>query len=1399
MNVLHPEHHRPKLTERQDPTAAELLATNLRPLEEQALRRPLEALTREAEAWLADNPPAESVVVSLSQFLLLRVTESRRALRSLDRQLQAFEVQAVQAITTEDRTELILETARSLGASDKELREDARALSRWLDEGAILDRFARQRGVLVRTIEVLLGRFAAIAEHAPPGTAWRQLSPEEVVRRLLDEPQDDKITAAALAALAGSLQAQRRRGDDVLLDDDLLQRVVQLAQDDREDDWVQCRALDVLLGAEGLSEEARPEALLAVLEQRLTRHVESDSLFVRRHAIAVGERLLSSFPPASVIIFFGSRDPSPAVRQRAAEALPTAPADFALNLWERLLTDDEPVVRISATRVAARLARRPNIAAGVLSRLGARLESEPDPLVTRAAIRALVEAHAQLESEDPTLAVEWRRWARGLFARLRAGAASVQVRRDAAAGSERLWLAGDASARAVAALVGSRLPRPGQSRRFRRAEVEAYPPEIWGRTLAVLSQADHCLDLERTATGYRLHRGFRWRFRLWRLLHELRNPAPDKRQAYRHTVGRVHYGDIRAPSRVLAELAETKVPGEPLFDADEGGWRPFVPLLDDFIATLNQPLPGRATCIYSSEGVTRVAPPPTLAGRARAYLALNWRFAETASLRNWSERSGTAPRFVEALRKLGFRIDFEPRDESAEPDDTVLRHFPAIALPLDGLDVFDRFARYALSLYENSLLDLGIFIGATCAVFVGRHWWQNRAVRKARSEIPLSIGGWGTRGKSSVERLKAALLNGIGHSVVSKTTGCEAMLLLAPSYGNLKEIFLFRPYDKATIWEQANVLRLAAKLRCDTLLWECMGLTPQYVEILQRQWMRDDLATLTNTYPDHEDIQGPAGIDIPKVMTLFIPERSTVLTSEEQMLPILREEALQCGTAIDATDWLDAAVVPPDVLARFPYDEHPYNIALLLRIADALGLDRDFALKEMADRVVPDLGVLKTYPRSRVDDRTLRFSNGMSANERHGCLSNWSRLGLDQPPDPAREWVVTVVNNRADRIPRSKVFAKILVEDIYADRHVLIGGNLAGLRGYIEEALDEWLAAFSLEHESQSPEETLLQAARRLRLPLATEDVVARLAGMLGEEPQAVADLAASNDVEAPLRQRGMPPTLAATIEACHRRNLADLEELQSLLEAVRQSGDSPSPGTTERCRTALREWFLRSLVVVENYYASGDEIVRRVAAEVPPGYECHVIGLQNIKGTGLDFVYRWQAWEQCARALEQLRSEDERVVTEGLRALTAFQELGVLCEHDLRSTFAHLREHAVDTGGLAAQLDAIEARLDAALSKGSTSEGKAAETAGRGSALAERLWGALETVLDAGDAVRRRKTADRIYADLATQRISIARAAVELKELTKRQKGGWLKKSFDRLRSRASTGKLDRSALAGQ
>ena len=88
----------------------------------------------------------------------------------------------------------------------------------------------------------------------------------------------------------------------------------------------------------------------------------------------------------------------------------------------------------------------------------------------------------------------------------------------------------------------------------------------------------------------------------------------------------------------------------------------------------------------------------------------------------------------------------------------------------------------------------------------------------------------GVRSQNDSGRLKAALFHGLGYEIVSKTTGCEAMIIHSAPGLDPREIFLYRAYDKASIWEQRDVLRIAAEMRSQVMLWECMALNPEYVE-----------------------------------------------------------------------------------------------------------------------------------------------------------------------------------------------------------------------------------------------------------------------------------------------------------------------------------------------------------------------------------------------------------------------------------------------------------------------------------------------------------------------------------------------------------------------------------------
>jgi poly-gamma-glutamate synthase PgsB/CapB len=1139
------------------------------------------------------------------------------------------------------------------------------------------------------------------------------------------------------------------------------------------------------------------------LTQRLTQPHPGDDLFVRRHAVTIlGENLLR-LPALRDLFPVLVQDPSPFVRQAVVQALRAAPlAD--LSRWMCYLAREDPVPQVRATALleAFTLLNTLDHADVSLDMVSQSLQQEADAFVLRVGLKVAsdgLERLLDMHEDAAWYAQQWYITLLPLLSDLHTQAQHLSVRRWAAQARERMWCAFDPQARQLRPELEQCLAglKPGCAQRLPRRLFATYATETICRVLSVLAQNDFGYDIQRGMWGARIVRGHLFCFRLWRAWHEFCHPSPDKRQAFRHTIGRMFYGQLRIPSGILSELAETKVPGEPLFMETEGGWRPYLPLVDEVHSSLDRCLLCRQVRFFTSEGITELVPPKSLHRRIWAKWRLTYRFADYARLRNWQEQSPNSPAsYLRALAQLGFRLRLVPYEqdngEFMSLDPQVMRFFPA-GLPLLDHTLWLQFQHYFKSFYENSLFELTIFLILALMWFVGSHLYANHVMHQVRRRLPLVLGGWGTRGKSGTERLKAALINASGYGLVSKTTGCEAMFLYAPPFCALREMFLFRPYDKATIWEQYNLVCLADQLGTDVFLWECMALNPAFVKLLQHHWMRDDIATLTNTYPDHEDIQGPAGINIPQVMTNFITPNGVLVTSEEQMYPILQASARELGTPVRAVGWLEAGLIAPDILQRFPYEEHPFNIALVLAMADELGMTRDFALKEMADRVVPDLGVLKAYPVASVKTRRLEFVNGMSANERFGCLSNWTRMGFDRhDPDTAPGvWISTVVNNRADRVARSQVFASILVADIRADRHFLIGNNLSGLMGYIQEAWQCYAQELTLwpsTDEHEAPHEVLVRMAHHMHVATHEDQLKARLCAMLeagtDKEMTTVDALLASwhdpDTLRQQLRMSGLDAFSEQILDHVRREQEA-YEAYQHFAARLCREAEREDAKLDEDFRELLWGWFHRKIVIIEDYHATGNQVIERICHETPPGYLNRVMGLQNIKGTGLGFVYCWQAWEKCYQACLQLRGKNPQAASEGLRVLSSFHDYNVLCMEYMHQTLDTMQDELV------AQNETFQAYLVVIASNLEDSIQEIVDNAQavHRSGFFTHIVNLIEDFLDAGDAVRRRKKADKIYKDLRHKRISQTRAVSELQALTGRQKGGWLMKQIQSIQSK--------------
>jgi hypothetical protein len=194
-------------------------------------------------------------------------------------------------------------------------------------------------------------------------------------------------------------------------------------------------------------------------------------------------------------------------------------------------------------------------------------------------------------------------------------------------------------------------------------------------------------------------------------------------------------------------------------------------------------------------------------------------------------------------------------------------------------------------------------------------------------------------------------------------------------------------------------------------------------------------------------------------------------------------------------------------------------------------------------------------------------------------------------------------------------------------------------------------------------------------------------------------------------------------------------------------------------------------IVVVEDRGASGDQVIDAITSACPPGVEATVMGIQNIKGTGLDFVYRFIRYDEVNLLVERLAKADGQEARNIAAELVARSDFGML---DSALAADAVREAAAR---LEADPSSVTALRQRALQLQQIADGcRAALQAGqkkRRSALTR----VTELALDTLDAMRRRWRSDSILNALVHREISHERAAFEARRLVDREKKGWLRK----------------------
>ncbi|HPQ40409.1 MAG TPA: hypothetical protein PLV45_08545 [bacterium] len=691
-----------------------------------------------------------------------------------------------------------------------------------------------------------------------------------------------------------------------------------------------------------------------------------------------------------------------------------------------------------------------------------------------------------------------------------------------------------------------------------------------------------------------------------------------------------------------------------------------------------------------------------------------------------------------------------------------------------------------------------LMVSFLLCLFLLRLIIRRHRIRIARMKIPFVVGGWGTRGKSGTERKKAALFEGLGYHVLSKTTGCEAMIIHARPGQDAVELPLYRPGDKATIWEQGKVVHWAGRFRSQVLLWECMALGSDYAGTLQHDWMNDTLSTLSNTFVDHENIQGPTGMDVARSLTAFIPYHSTLFTAEDNMQPLIAEICRERNTELHDLAWYESDLIGDDVLEQFPYTVHPRNLGMVLKMARHLAIDETVALREIARNIIPDLGSFKCY-QTRFRSRYLEFWNGFSANDRMSAVENWQKAGFYDVRDSAQTWCIGIINNRDDRIIRSREFSEVIVNDTPARLHVLIGTNLSGLHGYLQDAVRQFAARHSLISESRTASKNpadfsalrdrTLKTLRRTGAEAMDMDIIhaktARMTGMDIHDTtlrQFIGDL---ETLETPDVHSIVSLMTEYEIESEYRddiahqllRDLMDCRKIQDFLSYLKNELESENNvlmvgSINEKFRQLLTEVFMNRFHMISNPFLSGDQILTRICRLLPPNTKIKMMGMQNIKGTGLDFAYRWVSLDKVKSAVNTLHAENPESRRKALDFLLEYDDYGIMDSPVAIDGLKEYRKQIVrDNPDLIAQLDDAVSRIQRHLV--AHRDALKSQSGYRG--WKKTFFWMIEQLREAGDSKRRKRMFNRVMNDLFHQRISHIQAKKVLHEIKKRQEGGWM------------------------
>lgn len=1305
---------------------SEILYSELSEFEKKLYSKQIKSLNIHIKNWglleqSRDSENEVSLGVQLHRSLSYQINILGQNVKNISAAAEKFGELFKKAGSEKERHEHILDLCHILGSRDTSLKLDEKACFRWLDEKAVVERYQNRLGRYERDIIFLFRCLTQIFKYClaqieqldiseRKTDLWQELDIEQILSPWVGYRNNERVQSFALDTLRNMLSLCQKKVSP-RLSVSLSNYVLRCCLDTGLSMWVQLSAIDLMI-------VSQPIKVKEIVNIRLRQAQDTGSiiraeLFTRWMILETNSQVKFNFVKEKILM------ERPYVQQAIinnCEQFEITDRIELLQLLQQEITE-KSVILIVIESIVKTMEKFP-LEARLWILLRRFLRNENNATVKRAVlwhiqtiVRILIESESEIDKRQKRLSI--------------LGNFLQSMINNSISPDVEFWLI---QAREIFIV---------KTAHFGNSETQNY--SINSQILEARSDFGFAIDNNNNVKS-----GWQKSTSIWRLLDQFLTTRTDKREFFNHALAKKYHGQTWIPNPTFGELSSTDVPGEDIIDPASTETSHYLPPIDFLVSLLLRDSDSKVGKIVTLDGTIYINLPSNVLQRIRAYLNLNLNIRNLHQLRNGDHQQQV--RYLNLLEKLGFGFTLhQPTSRfinDAKPRKKVRGFYLHGVTPLFVAGWWLDFKDYFFSVYQNSINQLIGFTAIFMTYVLGRHLITNYKASQNRKQIPLVIGGWGTRGKSGTERLKAAIFNGMGSEVFSKTTGCNAMFVHADPNGKLQEYNLYRPYDKATIWEQTHALKIAKTRGVDVFLWECMGLNPSYVTILQR-WMQDDISTITNCYPDHEDTLGPSGWQVAHEMTHFIPEGGHLHTSEEQMLPILRQGASMKNCSLAVTNWYQIESIPSDILDEFSYEEHPANIALVLSLSLTMGIGKSKALSYMTQRVVPDIGVLKAFPVMQHQGSELTFINSMSANERFATLENWRRMGLNTLDRAKGDWLSVVVNNRADRVARSQAFAKVFSQEIGFDQLFVIGTNVDGFMHYLMSAWNIWLN--SIQNGAKQPQlEHSELLCRKLKLSsiqsLKSESLfIAKKLGLIGKPDDWLNEQS----------------NFGEHIKGKLKNHLVQSTNQQVAIQELNDKINSQTLSWDEFKKTGKR-LMEEKVTIVEDESISGESLVKLIIGKTPPGLNCKLVGVQNIKGTGYDFMQFWRRWEDTVELIKHLSQKNTELADIAIKKLSQSKHFS-FAERDLLNI--HIKEIKRSKFSQRQSFQAMIEILEEKLSSKTTREKREKREK-------RSIAHFLKPFLTMGSSIQRKRTVDRIYSDWANFRISSINAAAQLERL---------------------------------